>query len=361
MSTGAVLLADIIPSLIIKTLSPFLPFHSTYRVTIACVIAVISFVAVAFASSTSAVIFGVALTSFAAGLGEPTFLAHSTHYHNNCVSTWSSGTGGAGIIGALSYSLLREIGLSSRQTLLVMIMVPMIEIFTFIFILTTPRVTETEQEENGDERSALIESLEFTPPPTMTLSEKLRYIPRLMIFVIPLCLVYFFEYFVNQGLVSAIMMSEVSESSNEVPRFQFELITFPDIALTTDQQYRWYQVTYQIGVFVSRSSVNIIQIRRTWIMAIVQGIIAAFFLNEAILLFVPSISIIFGIIFLEGLQGGLAYVNTYYTMSQEVEVGKKEFAMNIVASSDSIGITFAGFFAIRAHNWICQLPAEANV
>lgn len=95
-------------------------------------------------------------------------------------------------------------------------------------------------------------------------------------------------------------------------------------------------------------------------MAIVQGIIAAFFLNEAIFLFVPSISVIFGIIFLEGLQGGLAYVNTYYTMSREVEVGKKEFAMNIVASSDSIGITFAGFFAIRAHNWICQLPAEAN-
>lgn len=211
MSTGAVLLADIIPSFIIKMLSPFLSYNPTYRVTIACVIAVISFVAVAFASSTSAVIFGVALTSFAAGLGEPTFLAHSTHYHNNCVSTWSSGTGGAGIIGALSYSLLRETGLSSRQTLLVMIMVPMIEIFTFIFILTTPRVTATEQEENGDERSALIESLEDTPPPTMTLSEKLRYIPRLMIFVIPLCLVYFFEYFVNQGLVSAIMMNESLE------------------------------------------------------------------------------------------------------------------------------------------------------
>lgn len=94
-------------------------------------------------------------------------------------------------------------------------------------------------------------------------------------------------------------------------------------------------------------------------MAVVQGLIATFFLNEAIFLFVPSISIIFGLIFLEGLQGGLAYVNTYYTMSREVEAQKKEFAMNIVASSDSIGITLAGFLAIRAHNWICQLPAEA--
>lgn len=94
-------------------------------------------------------------------------------------------------------------------------------------------------------------------------------------------------------------------------------------------------------------------------MAVVQGVIAVFFLNEAIFLFVPSISIIIVIIFLEGLQGGLAYVNTYYAISRDVEAEKREFAMNIVASSDSIGITLAGFFAIRAHNWICQLPTEA--
>lgn len=94
-------------------------------------------------------------------------------------------------------------------------------------------------------------------------------------------------------------------------------------------------------------------------MAVVQGLIAIFFLTEAIFLFIPSIIIVFGIIFIEGLQGGLAYVNTYYKMSREVVTEKKEFAMNIVASSDSIGITLAGFFAIRTHNWICQLPAEA--
>lgn len=201
MSTGAVLLADIIPSFIIKTLSPFLPYNATYRVIIACVTAVISFMAVAFASSTSTVILGVVLTSFAAGLGEPTFLTHSTHYHNNCVSTWSSGTGGAGIIGALSYSLLREVGLSSRQTLLVMIVVPVIEIFTFFFILTKQRVVANEQE-NGDERSALIGSSDYHPPLIISVSDKLRCIPQLMIYVIPLCMVYFFEYFVNQGLVS---------------------------------------------------------------------------------------------------------------------------------------------------------------
>lgn len=131
--------------------------------------------------------------------------------------------------------------------------------------------------------------------------------------------------------------------------------------MTLAQQYRWYQVTYQIGVFVSRSSVNIIQIERTWIMSTIQGILALFFLTEAIFLFTPNISIIFIMIFIEGLQGGLAYVNTYYRISREIPATRKAFAMNIVASSDSIGIIFAGFLAIPTHNWICQMPGIAKI
>jgi battenin len=96
-------------------------------------------------------------------------------------------------------------------------------------------------------------------------------------------------------------------------------------------------------------------------MAIIQGILASFFLAEAIFLFIPNISIIFAMVFLEGLQGGLAYVNTYYRMSREVPSAHKQFAMNIVASSDSVGIILAGFLAIPTHNWICQLPGIANI
>lgn len=127
------------------------------------------------------------------------------------------------------------------------------------------------------------------------------------------------------------------------------------------QQYRWYQVTYQVGVFVSRSSVNLIEIKQTWIMSIIQGCLASFFLAEAIFLFIPSITFVFVIIFIEGLQGGLAYVNTYYRMSREIPSTHKEFAMNVVASSDSIGIILAGFLAIPTHNWICQMPGMANI
>lgn len=136
---------------------------------------------------------------------------------------------------------------------------------------------------------------------------------------------------------------------------------FKNIFLTKEQQYHWFQVTYQIGVFIARSSVNVFQIRHTWIMAVIQGMIAAIFMTEAIYLYVPCIWIIFVIIFIEGLQGGLAYVNTYYRMSQEIMPEFKTYSMNLVALSDSLGIIFAGFFAIYAHNWICNLPVSTNI
>jgi battenin len=142
---------------------------------------------------------------------------------------------------------------------------------------------------------------------------------------------------------------------------QFELITFSNTSLFPAQQYRWYQVTYQIGVFVSRSSVNIVQFKRTYIMAIIQGFLACLFLTEAIYLFIPHISIVFILIFIEGLQGGLAYVNTYYKMSQEVPPSHRQFSMNIVATSNSFGIILAGFLAIPTHNWICQMPGMVNI
>jgi len=51
---------------------------------------------------------------------------------------------------------------------------------------------------------------------------------------------------------------------------QFELTYFPNIWLSHHEQYRWYQVDYQIGVFLSRSSVNLFVVRKIWLLAVLQ-------------------------------------------------------------------------------------------
>jgi battenin len=265
------------------------------------------------------------MTSFASGLGEPTFLAYSAFFNKNVISTWSSGTGGAGIVGALAYTLLTTVvNLSNQQAMLVMVCVPTIEFLVFFLLLRKPASSRIEDQDIGEEVAE-----EDQVPPMKSMKEKIFYIKSLLHFMIPLALVYFFEYVINQGF--------------------FELVFFPKIFLTWAEQYQWYQVTYQIGVFVSRSSVNIIQIRYIWVMALLQGLNVVFFSFEAFYMFTPSIWIIFGMIFFEGLLGGGAYVNTFYRMGKEIPATRREYSMSIVTLSDSIGITAAGFSAMPIH------------
>lgn len=116
-----------------------------------------------------------------------------------------------------------------------MITVPVLELAVFFFLLRKPASLKIEDQPIGEDIS---ENDVIEPMKTMT--EKIIYIKSLLRHMIPLALVYFFEYVINQGL--------------------FELVFFPDIFIEWAQQYRWYQVTYQIGVFVSRSSVNVVQV-----------------------------------------------------------------------------------------------------
>jgi len=111
---------------------------------------------------------------------------------------------------------------------------------------------------------------------SQSLSNKISYIPSLLKFMIPLGLVYFFEYLINQGLVSFLhdiryiwFLTHVIRI-NRLDCFQFELVYFEKIWLTHSEQYRWYQVIYQLGVFISRTSVNIFPIEKIWILTILQ-------------------------------------------------------------------------------------------
>jgi battenin len=243
MSTGAILLADIIPSLLIKLFAPFFPFFVNLRVALCVLFSSVGFILVAFSQSITMSLLGVIATSFCSGLGEVTYLQYSSFFDRNVVSTWSSGTGGAGVIGALSYSILQQLGL--KTTLLVMLLVPGLMAVTFFIILPTPEVRDDD-----DLNVQNHVNTEEIKNPKKALVKKFRQVPSLFKYMIPFGLVYFLEYYINQGT--------------------FELINFDNTFLKPSDQYRWLQVVYQVGVFLSRSSVNFFHIKHIWLMSVLQ-------------------------------------------------------------------------------------------
>ena len=162
-------------------------------------------------------------------MGEVTFLAFTHRFEGaSVISGWSSGTGAAGVIGAGSFAALTSLGLAPRTTVLIMVVVPLGMALSFWGLLkpdestsrpigiedNQPLLEEEEDtlgiiEDNDEHRDA---------PPPLTVIEKLVRTKSLLKYMIPLGLVYYFEYLINQGL--------------------YELLYFPTSGLSHSQQYR---------------------------------------------------------------------------------------------------------------------------
>ncbi|XP_032698583.1 battenin isoform X3 [Lontra canadensis] len=362
VSTAAVLLADILPTLVIKLLAPLglhlLPYSP--RVLVSGICAAGSFLLVAFSHSVGTSLCGVVLASISSGLGEVTFLSLTAFYPRAVISWWSSGTGGAGLLGALSYLGLTQAGLSPQHTLLSMLGVPALLLASYFCLLTPPEPQDPggEEEAETSARQPLIDSEapESKPAPlcrvhvpaspalpslpadsksNLSLLERWTVFKGLLPYIVPLVVVYFAEYFINQGL--------------------FELLFFRNTSLSHAQQYRWYQMLYQAGVFVSRSSLRCCRIRFTWVLALLQCLNLAFLLVDVWLSFLPSIYLVFLVVLYEGLLGGAAYVNTFHQIALETSDEHREFAMAAACISDTFGISLSGLLALPLHDFLCNL------
>ncbi|XP_034567561.1 battenin [Notolabrus celidotus] len=354
VSTAAVLLADILPTLVIKLTAPFFIHKMPYgiRVLFCAAMAASSFLLVSFSSSVWMSILGVIFASFSSGLGELSFLSLTVFFSRDVLGCWGSGTGGAGVAGALLYSLLTQAGLSPRVTLLMMLVVPVGMLMSYFLLLDPPpdlpqwQSRETEYTPVGsedDQRQRLMDGSEEEDNSTpeerhtglLSFQEKLHVIRGLLKFVFPLGLVYFAEYFINQGLM--------------------ELLYFPNFFLSHAEQYRWYQTLYQVGVLVSRSSLCCLKIRKLWALSLLQVVNAVLLLFAVKYQFLSSAWVVFVIILYEGLLGGAAYVNTFYFISKETEDRQREFAMAAASVGDSLGIALAGLAAFPVHRYFCSL------
>lgn len=372
---GTVLLADVIPSVLVKFTAPYFIHVVPYNVRVwlfsaisACGMLLVGFSSTARdASGITIKMAGIVLASLSSGGGELSFLGLTHYYGSSSLAAWGSGTGGAGLVGAGAYALLTTtFGLSVRGTLLASALLPLIMLFSFFVVLPHGPLKaakhnssaysaipdEEEAEEHPDSvRSTtglLAQPSDRSISPAynkqssfqsalQSLTAKLRRAKSLVVpYMLPLFLVYVAEYTINQG-VAPTLLFPLAES----PFKHFRAF------------YPTYGAIYQLGVFISRSSLPFIRIRTLYTPAVLQVLNLVGLTMHAMYPFIPTVWFVFAIVFWEGLLGGLVYVSTFAAIGEEVAEEDREFSLGATTVSDSAGICLAGFVSIGMEKALC--------
>ncbi|CAF1600094.1 unnamed protein product [Rotaria sp. Silwood1] len=137
ISTGTILLADILPALVIKITAAFFMHKILYNIRFVLIVlfAAGALIIVSISKVIALSIFGVVCASISAGFGEITMLQLTSFYEKYTVSAWSSGTGAASLLGALSYAGLTSLlKLSPRTAILILLFIPVLQVISYIMV-----------------------------------------------------------------------------------------------------------------------------------------------------------------------------------------------------------------------------------
>jgi battenin len=160
-------------------------------------------------------------------------------------------------------------------------------------------------------------------------------------YMLPLLLVYVAEYTINQGVAPTLLFPLESSPFTELRAF-----------------YPMYGFLYQLGVFISRTSVAFVRTRHLYLPSFLQVANLVLLTLHALFFFIPSVYLVFIVIFWEGLLGGAVYVNTFAEIMETVPTVDREFSLGATSVSDSAGICLAGFVGMSIEPWLCTYQVQ---
>ncbi|KAF8452454.1 batten's disease protein Cln3 [Boletus edulis BED1] len=383
---GIIAFCNIFPALLAKLGWPYFlkgKIRYSRRIVGCALLSFIGMLIVALYDSLPARLLGISIASFSSGLGELTFLQLSITYNlslgGQSVGYFASGTGAAGLVGAFMWWEVR--GLGVRLGVGVSAILPFVLPLTYFLLLPRPPAFMDSPspgsytplpEEDPDIHAVEVaegDTLLGQPPKVpvfLTAGDKWRLVkPMVLKYMLPLFLVYTFEYTINQGVAPTLLYPVPSPRDGILSKIIHSIRDY----------YPLWQLVYQSTVFISRSSISlgIPPLPETFLSfpAVAQFLILVTLMYEsAVGIFSedhPSTSIIFVflLISIEGICGGLAYVNVFYRINQErpdpstvidMERSRQEleFKIGSLGFSDSSGILFAALLAVPTELELCR-------
>jgi len=393
---GIIAFCNIFPALVAKVGWPYIlkgRIRYARRIIGNTILSVLGMLVVAMFDSLYMRLFGICLASFSSGLGELTFLQLSTTYHppsvaGDSVGYFAAGTGAAGLVGASLWWILRSlgvrvgVGLSSVLPLVIPLayyaVLPPSSAFSDLTLpseyedgsIGAPATSPYTPLPTSDDPA--MDGLVMEPKRSVALSARDKWElvkPLMSVYMLPLFIVYTLEYTINQGVAPTLVYPVLSRQDNWF---------ISHIIHSVRDYYPLWQLVYQTTVFFSRSSITLgippIPRRLLPVPAAVQAVILTILITEsAVGIFGDtseglSITLVFLLISLEGICGGLAYVNVFYRVNQEQNTisasgdperakQEREFKIGSIGFADSMGILLAAIIAVPTEVQLCNIQA----
>ncbi|KAL7720917.1 Battenin [Entamoeba marina] len=302
-------------------------------------------------------------------LGESVILSYAGRFPAEMVNGWSSGTGFAGVAGSGLYLFFS--GLNIPDTIAFTSLTPLCIIFALVIFfvikpvtssgldasplpsssdeevtsatsLINPAVVQDDEDDNQVNLPTKISLLEDEEAEEGSFFTKLKEgIIMTWWLGLNLTLVYFFEYVINPSAAYVAMDIDGAEKSdNFFIRNYYEVLAF----------------CYQIGVFISRSSLSLIKIKPVWILTIMQGSLCVFMCFQGIYHFmvdVWGIWVMIGIFLIVGLVGGAGYVNVmYWVLEKKMKKETREMGMSFVTTMNTLALLVSSALSLGLNETI---------
>ncbi|KAL5502536.1 hypothetical protein EMCRGX_G009332 [Ephydatia muelleri] len=312
---------------------------------------IIGLLGVAFAPQFWIALMAILVVGCSSSFGESVTLGYLRYYPKEFVNAWSSGTGFAGILGAALYIMFTCIAvnevsegsvnaeLKAINQIAYFCTLPAVLVYWFAyFILLRSPAKELTFEEHQpllndtetERREGCIKPCDYY---TKQIHRILHCTKLVLWLTFNLSAVYVFEY-IAQGC-----------GGKARPKSEYNETSCPEL-------YASLQLCYQAGVFVSRSSVGLVKIKRVEIFTVLQFINMVVWVLQTAFKFLPTDILPAYMIFV-GLLGGASYVNIFYRLRADEEFEEdRELCINVAALGVTIGILLGssietGLFAME--------------
>lgn len=315
-------------------------------------------------------------------LGEVNVLGYLRTFPGDFIAGWSTGTGLAGIVGSSITLAFGVAGFSSQY--LFLYVSPAIIVYYILFLTSMklrdiaekkareklvnegyeegvlPRDTVDKEEalkvnneqsneekdisnetnEKNEEIEEVAKATDVKDNKSLSIENFLEAFKMGKYFIINIALVYYLEYVAFSGFAAKIA--------------EFDRINIPNFQ---EHANEILILCYQVGVFISRSSLFILKYNPYVIVyTLAQCVNYVFLFLEAYLGMISTWWLMFIIMVETGLMGGSSYVSCLYYMmnSPKIESKIRELCLNIGTIFNDIGIVLASITTIVTHNTILE-------